>query len=121
MDIVRCDNMDYMTHVMDRLEAWRVTNGLKKTEMSKLLGANTSQQYGNWVTRNSLPKEFFRRAADILGDAPSEVAPNGPPGGDQRIKKLPSPERVLAVKLLLDSLESDEKTEILIYLLSDKD
>ena len=116
--------MDYMTHVIDRLEAWRIANGLNKTEMAKLIGANSSQQYTNWVGRNSLPKEFFRRAADILGDNASEVAPAGPvevptlPYKGSVFSHLTDEQKMKAALSLIDSMSDKERAAILAKIVS---
>ena len=57
-----------MDDLMNRLEAWRKGRDLSKVEMSKVMGCNTPQHYGNWVARDSLPKEYFPKALGILGD-----------------------------------------------------
>lgn len=121
--------MDYMTDVIDRLEKWRLTNGLSKIEMAKLLGCNSKQQYSNWVSRNSLPKSYFRRAADILGDSMGNVAPlkssevKTKPGVNYEssaFKQLTDEEKDKLVLRLLSDLSADGRVKALRFLLRDE-
>lgn len=112
-----------MVYVMERLESWRTANGLRKTEMAKLLGCNSPQQYGNWVARNSLPKEFFKRAADILGDDASDIAPPGPSiqaperYEDSIFSRLTHDEKRQVVFKILPELDADDRAAALRFLL----
>ena len=53
------------TDLLMELELFRVKNGLQKKDIAKLLGAN-SQILTNWYARNSLPKNYVLKVAELL-------------------------------------------------------
>lgn len=55
------------------LEKWRIEQGLMKAEVARLFEVD-SQRYNNWVYRNSLPKEKYARALEILKTQLENVA-----------------------------------------------
>lgn len=55
-----------MDKLIDALEDWRAARGMSKASMARLVGANSSQVYTNWVNRDSLPKEYYAVAMAIL-------------------------------------------------------
>lgn len=54
-------------NLLTRLEAYRRGTGLTKAELARAIGANSLQQYANWVYRGSMPKEYYDAALRILG------------------------------------------------------
>lgn len=55
-----------MDNLIERLEAYRRGNNISKVEMARIIGAQSKQQYGNWVARGSLPKAFYGPALRVL-------------------------------------------------------
>lgn len=51
---------------MEQLEEWREAHGLSKVAMADLVGTTKSQSYTNWISRNSVPKEFLSSVDLIL-------------------------------------------------------
>jgi SOS-response transcriptional repressor LexA len=55
-----------MKSIMGELEEWRRARGLKASEMARMLGAPKSQYYTNWVARDSLPKDYYPIAEELI-------------------------------------------------------
>ena len=94
---------------IDALEKWRIDHGLSKTEMAARMGCNSPQQYGNWVARGSLPKDYFERADRLLG-VKTEYR-------DSAFSTLTPEQKRKAVRSLLSSLDSDERAWALAFLI----
>ena len=62
-----------MKDLIEELEAHREEEGISKAQMSRLMQANSLQQYNNWVYRKSLPKEWHARAFKILRGAGKDI------------------------------------------------
>lgn len=54
-------------NLIERLEAYRKGNRITRAEMSRIIGANSPNQYTNWVVRGSLPKAYYDAALRVLG------------------------------------------------------
>lgn len=93
-----------MDDLIHQLERYREASGLRKSQISRLIGANSAQQYNNWVYRKSLPKKFYGKAFEIL-KANGESALS-----DQEIickfRRLPE-SRAKIVLALIDELTPD--------------
>lgn len=50
---------------ISRIEEWRQDQGFSKADLARYFGVD-SQTYNNWTYRNSLPKEYYDRAEQIL-------------------------------------------------------
>ena len=59
-------------NLIAELEKYREQKGLKKADMARLFGVD-SQNYNNWVYRNSLPKEFYEKALSIIGAKAEDI------------------------------------------------
>lgn len=66
-----------MNNLIEQLEEYRVSQGKSKADMSLLVGANSNQQYNNWVYRGSLPKKFYEKAVAIINSERAAVAQGG--------------------------------------------
>lgn len=65
---------------MKNIEKYRTGRGLKKADMARLFGVE-SQVYNNWVYRDSLPKEQYARAMEVLGQNETNVSELNRPAG----------------------------------------
>ena len=64
------------TELIGKLEAWRIANGLSKTDMAQRLGSPNKHYYLSWVNRKSLPKKYYPAALSLLGeDLSAEAEP----------------------------------------------
>lgn len=54
-------------NLIQRIEAYRKGNRITKAEMSRILGAESPNQYHNWVARGSVPKEYIDACLRVLG------------------------------------------------------
>lgn len=66
--------MATMDSLITKLEAWRAAHGLSKSDMARLIGAKQSQDYTNWIARDSLPKKYYTATTAILGSSSPEKA-----------------------------------------------
>lgn len=112
-----------MTYIMERLERHREENHLSKSEMSRRLGAPRPQSYFNWLDRNSLPKEYFPAAAELLGDDPNAVAPLGAlkenlDFKDSLFSKISEDERLDVLREIASTLSPEGKAAALRLLLN---
>lgn len=57
--------------LLERLEQYRVSCDMSKTEFARLLGCKSVETYINWIARGSLPGAYVEQAKRILGDVPS--------------------------------------------------
>jgi hypothetical protein len=107
---------------IEKLERHRIANHLKKTDMARMLGANTRQQYSAWVARGSLPKRFYQQAAEILGESIVGVEPRpGSADYDSSLFSQLSEEQKMGVVLsLIDSLGDRERAAILAKIVTGK-
>lgn len=55
-----------MENLLKELEKWREARGITKAQMARVIGANSSQHYNNWVYRGSLPKEYYFKAQEVI-------------------------------------------------------
>lgn len=100
--------MRLVDKLVQKLEKYRKANGLTKADMARLVGANSNQQYNNWVYRGSLPKEFYTRVATILGTdgelsrIDAEII--------SKIEQLPEAKAALVLQMI-DSLLGDPEAE----------
>lgn len=53
------------TDRISRIEEWRQDQGFSKADLARYFGVD-NQTYNNWTYRNSLPKEYYDRADQIL-------------------------------------------------------
>lgn len=60
------DKLVVMKDIMKELEEWRAARGLKASDMARKLGAPSSQYYTNWVARDSLPKDYYFVAEELV-------------------------------------------------------
>jgi len=54
-------------NLIEKVEEKRRELGLSKADVARQLKAPTSQNYNNWVYRNSMPKHFYDAAYTFLG------------------------------------------------------
>lgn len=54
-------------NLIERIELYRVASRIKKAEMSRILGAESPNQYHNWVARGTVPKEYIDACLRVLG------------------------------------------------------
>lgn len=62
-----------MENYIQRLEALRIKEGMKKADMARLMKANSLQQYNNWVYRGKLPEDKQDQAIQVLKRAGEDV------------------------------------------------
>lgn len=62
-----------MKSLIKMLEDYRESAGIGKSEMARLMGANSAQQYNNWVARGRLPDTFKDQAIKILRTSSDEI------------------------------------------------
>lgn len=60
-------------NLISQIEKFRVSEGLTKADMARLFDVPL-QNYNNWVYRNSLPKDRFATAMDLLAKANHSTA-----------------------------------------------
>lgn len=97
-----------MKDLIQQVEEYRISKGLIKAEMAKLIGANSSQQYNNWVYRNSLPKEYIPRAQRLLETQDKEIRLDAEIL--EKIERLPEAKAALVIQMidgLLDTPTDD--------------
>ena len=109
-----------MKDVMVKLEEWRESRGLNKTEMARRIGANSSQQYTNWISRNSLPKEFFGVATSILGEDSSGLdSPEATPSYKESLfSQLSDRQKMKVMESLIDEISDKDRARLLAKLIS---
>ena len=116
--------MDYMTRLIDRLEAERLRRGLNKSEMSRKLGCASPSVYTNWIARGSIPKEYLGGVADMLGDTVPDVVADEVSASDSYdlsfFAYLSEEDKNKALELLLPSLGPESKALALSILLKDR-
>lgn len=92
-----------MTDLIKKVEGYRTSKGLTKADMARLIGANSSQQYNNWVYRGSLPKEYYARAHRILETEGMESRLDAEIL--EKLEKLPEAKAALVVQMIESLLE----------------
>lgn len=97
-----------MEDLLKKLEAYRKQKRISKTDMARLLGANSPQQYANWVYRGSLPKDFYEVAMQILGADTDDLY-----ASLKILKKLErlSPSSQAVISSLIDELSSKDEEQ----------
>jgi len=96
-----------MTDLIKKVEDYRTSKGLNKADMARLIGANSSQQYNNWVYRGSLPKEYYDRALRILETEGIESRLDAEIL--EKLEKLPKSKAALVLQMIDTLLEPVEE------------
>lgn len=111
-----------MESMMDRLEAYRTEHRLSKAEMARRMGAAAQQNYTNWVNRDSLPKQFYPKAAELLGDEWPLGSTATPDNYEDSVFSMLSPEEKRELVLsLLGELDAAGRLAALRFLMQKDD
>lgn len=60
---------------IEQVEKYRIINKLSGADIARIFGVS-SQRYYNWVSRGSLPKEYFETAIRLVGSTENQINGN---------------------------------------------
>lgn len=109
-----------MADLIEKIESYRLEKRLSKAAMARELGANTRQQYSAWLSRGSLPKQYYEAAANLLGEPIAGIAPAPPenrPLSGSLFSRLSNDQKMDVMLSLVDEIGEEERARLLAKLL----